>query len=102
MVLPRGQGVEIIFYNKVPCATWSEWSGCSVECGTGSRSRKRGNDTEEINCWAGLCPGIGFWSEWSGIENNCELTCGGSKIRKRHCINGIPREGGCQVFNLFS
>jgi len=67
-----------------------------VECGTGYRERTRGNDTEQINCWAGLCAGIGFWSEWSAVENNCELTCGGSKIRKRHCINGVPREGGCQ------
>ncbi|CBY33380.1 unnamed protein product [Oikopleura dioica] len=80
---------------------WGEWtaySPCSesAECGQGHRERVRGEDVETINCYAGLCSDVGAWTEWAITENNCEITCGGYKLRERQCINGIPEQGGCQ------
>lgn len=56
---------------KDACEQWSEWSGCSSDCGWGSKSRHRGDNIENMNCWSGICADVGFWSNWSQFVEPC-------------------------------
>merc|ERR1712176_843504 len=77
------------------CLQWSEWSGCSSDCGWGTKSRSRGEDREELECWSGVCSNVGVWSNWGQFVEPCPKVCGGYQLRKRHCLNGITGRGGC-------
>jgi len=50
---------------------WSEWSGCSLHCGTGSRTRTRNCSTETIQRIA--------------TEN-----CTGDRVQPENCYNACP------------
>jgi len=88
---------------------WSEWSGCSRSCGTGSRSQTRNCDNPApVNggqtcqgdyratesCNTHFCPvdgGFGPWTVWG----SCSATCGGgSNSRTRQCDSPAPAHGG--------
>ncbi|ESO86119.1 hypothetical protein LOTGIDRAFT_148194, partial [Lottia gigantea] len=77
-------------------SNWSDWTGCSVTCGTGQKQRTRkclnskdskdckGNDKQTEICSLTDCPGWSKWSDWTG----CSVTCGtGQKQRTRKCLN---------------
>jgi len=86
---------------------WSNWSDCSVSCGSGSHFRSREcernsnatidlesyecqGEIEEIKvCEMGGCPFYLRWSEWSP----CSATCGESnRARVRECKNSFNGE----------
>ncbi|XP_035688793.1 SCO-spondin-like [Branchiostoma floridae] len=100
----------------VPCpvdggwSSWGPWSGCSVTCGTGTRSRDRictnpapsnggancvGEPREIEQCDIGTpCQVDGSWSNWSPWSS-CSVTCGGgTQTRTRTCTNPAPSNGG--------
>ncbi|XP_011301281.1 semaphorin-5A isoform X2 [Fopius arisanus] len=78
---------------------WTDWSECSVFCGTGVKSRSR-------ECLKGSCQGPTFmrescempscdslrgwdaWSKWSACDS------AGQQSRRRVCVD--PSNGGCQ------
>jgi hypothetical protein len=83
--------------NDFPCPQdcvldeWSEWSGCSKDCGGGIKARSRVQEveaknggtcdkTEEaVSCNDGACDAdcnLGFWTEWS----DCSRACGGGVV----------------------
>lgn len=88
---------------------WGPWGGCSVTCGAGRQSRRRGCDApppqcggncgggpekEERICNGGspICPVGGAWGPWSQWEP-CGATCrgaGSSRSRKRKCDSPAP------------
>jgi len=89
---------------------WSEWTPCSLTCGSGFAERERscnspvasngGKDcedeelTETKTCKVVDCPIDGKWSDWSDYET-CPKTCGGSsQKRTRKCNNPAPAHGG--------
>ncbi|KAI8492290.1 hypothetical protein Bbelb_301870 [Branchiostoma belcheri] len=104
----------------VPCSVdggwsnWGPWSGCSVTCGVGTRSRDRicnnpppsnggadcegqARDTEQCNTGV-ICPVDGVWSNW-GPWSGCSVTCGfGTETRTRTCTNPAPANGGADCF----
>ncbi|KAI1707981.1 thrombospondin type 1 domain-containing protein [Ditylenchus destructor] len=100
-----GPSIEQTFCNEHPCdpgtstssgqwSGWSEWSGCSVSCGTGVKRRTR-------HCQSGNCPGLfresaicndgpcsvsdASWGGW-GYWSQCSESCGnGIRRRVRKC-----------------
>ncbi|XP_062577890.1 semaphorin-5A-like, partial [Saccostrea cucullata] len=88
---------------------WNSWGGCSVTCGSGTRTRIRscdnpsprfggqpcsGESSESSLCNTHNCPVHGMWSGWS-IWGSCSITCGGGQMsRSRNCDNPPPMYGG--------
>ncbi|XP_033728342.1 hemicentin-1-like isoform X2 [Pecten maximus] len=90
-------------------SAWSNWSSCSVSCGTGHRTRTRvcdnptpqhgghschGHNWDTEACTSSNCTiqgGWGVWSNWS----SCSVSCGtGHRTRTRVCDNPTPQYGG--------
>ncbi|XP_072121928.1 thrombospondin-2-like [Mobula birostris] len=91
---------------------WSEWTECSVSCGTGTQQRGRSCDPTSSRCEG---PSIqtkscqpaecdkrirqdGGWSHWSPWSP-CSVSCGdGITTRIRLCNSPVPQLGGqdCQ------
>ena len=73
--------------------TWSDWSSCSVTCGSGDQTRSRtcdqncasvssGDLVESQSCNDAGCPAFSTWSDWY----SCSVTCGyGDQTRSRTC-----------------
>jgi len=95
-----------------PCPThcawkpWSEWSTCSVTCGSGTSSRTRvkkqseanggdvceGSNVEEVPCSEDLCPIDCEWGLWSHWE--CSSSCGNGTSRRNRTLITEPQNGG--------
>ncbi|WAR23497.1 SSPO-like protein [Mya arenaria] len=112
----EGEAEEVMTCNEHTCAVdgvwqaWSNWTECTLTCGTGSKHRNRvcdgpylgGNDcdgpVEEVkDCNTHLCPMDGVFSEWSEWSE-CSHSCGrGNTFRNRTCYGpyngGAPCEG---------
>ncbi|XP_057304151.1 uncharacterized protein LOC130641387 isoform X2 [Hydractinia symbiolongicarpus] len=121
-----GEATKIQSCNEVPCAVhgnwagWTQWSSCSVTCGTGVIERIRNcsnpapsengrlcstgvNGSEALTmketsaCNMPACPvspstaaAIAQWSEWSV----CSVTCGnGQKMRERDACPRFETQG---------
>ncbi|VDD96513.1 unnamed protein product, partial [Enterobius vermicularis] len=119
----HGNVIDAGACNEQPCDKaiwnqWSEWSGCSVTCGEGRRSRHRkcnamfvflcdGPSLEEDSCTKGPCPSNAIslqdvnsqldlpqWSEWSKWSKCSCFTM--NKFRRRYCeIRDPSIQGFC-------
>lgn len=94
---------------------WSNYSSCTVSCGTGTKTRNRsctnprpqhgGNDcrgssTQTERCFLRNCPINGNYSEWTQFSS-CSLTCGGGeRFRTRTCTNPRAQYGGLNCSGL--
>ncbi|XP_063687572.1 uncharacterized protein LOC134820861 isoform X3 [Bolinopsis microptera] len=96
----------------IPCRSewsdWTQWNGCSADCGGGYQSRNRvcitqgnngtctapGSGTEVRNCNTKPCSVNGQWSDYSAWSD-CSVTCGdGVRTRTKTCDNPAPAAGG--------
>ncbi|CAG5122853.1 unnamed protein product, partial [Candidula unifasciata] len=105
--------------NEQPCpidgyySEWSEWSPCTLSCGSGSQQRHRtctpplfgGTDCQGPAsavqaCNTHHCPVDGFWLNWSPWSA-CNVTCGGGHQRRtRTCQE--PQYGGLPCVGVSS
>ncbi|GMT33162.1 hypothetical protein PFISCL1PPCAC_24459, partial [Pristionchus fissidentatus] len=79
-----------------PCfrySEWSDWNGCSKECGVGFSLRRRtcvlgscpGPFSESMRCEGTNCEIPSIWGDW-GSWSECSSSCGvGTKSRERVC-----------------
>lgn len=95
---------------------WSQWTDCSVTCGSGSKQRSRicdtpypayggrncsGNYQEQSICKDRYCPVNGGFSNW-GSWSICSKSCGGGLAhRHRVCDNPFPEYGGLNCTGTF-
>ncbi|CAF0913672.1 unnamed protein product [Adineta ricciae] len=122
--LPLGGGLMCIGATRLeetcdlnrPCpidgewSTWSNYSACSVTCGTGVYTRVRecnnptpnyggdqciGSPIETAYCQSNVsCPVDGAWTQWTDWSS-CSLNCsGGTQTRTRNCTNPSPANNG--------
>ena len=120
-----GLSMEIKNCSEKPCpinggySTWTEFSLCTVSCGSGTRQRTRncsnpkpiyggqncshlGPNIEIQICSTNLCPIHGGYSDWSNYSD-CTKSCGnGSQVRTRNCSNPEPKHGGRDCLSLGS
>ena len=120
-----GLSMEVKNCSEKPCpinggySTWTEFSLCTVSCGSGKRQRTRncsnpkpiyggqncshlGPNIEVEICSTNLCPIHGGYSDWSNYSD-CTKSCGnGSQIRTRKCSNPEPKYGGRNCLSLGS
>lgn len=118
-----GLGFEVKECNTQPCpinggySKWTEFSQCTVSCGSGTRQRNRscsnpqprhggkkcshlGSSIEIEICNTNLCPIDGGFSEWT-IFSKCTKSCGnGTQQRTRNCSNPEPKHGGRECSSL--
>ncbi|KAG5680582.1 hypothetical protein PVAND_010079 [Polypedilum vanderplanki] len=114
--------IQKVFYVTVEVpirfTPWSEWSECTVSCGTGQQYRSRvcilldgtpsynctGDNVQVRKCNDIKCPINGGWSSWSKWSV-CPI-CYDEKIKKpfqkrsRKCDSPIPAFGGLQCDGL--
>uniref|UniRef100_A0A914WFD1 Uncharacterized protein n=1 Tax=Plectus sambesii TaxID=2011161 RepID=A0A914WFD1_9BILA len=96
---PPGSAPAFGNYGSESYTEWSDWSPCSVSCGSGQNQRTRkcingyackGQVIEYKPCNKGLCSQWNNWTEW----NACSVTCGaGVRKRSRFCNTYYGCEG---------
>jgi semaphorin 5 len=77
--------------------SWSEWSKCSRECGSGYQVRIRSNGLSVVERPCNTRPCTGSWSCWSEWSVGCDHR--GKKTRTRECDAGkfpLSSEVVCQ------
>jgi len=97
--------------NWFPCLVenewgeWGEWATCSASCELGKTWRakpctagpcmERTDQTapKQIkDCFEAYCNHWSEWLDWSGCNKQCN---GGTRSRKRYCVNGMAGLQGC-------
>lgn len=84
---------------------WAEWSECSASCELGRKFRSRICESgpcltrddqtapKQIkDCFDKYCNWWSEWLDWTGCNKECN---GGTRTRKRQCVNGMAGLQGC-------
>jgi len=104
-------GVEPCFApSEVDCklGEWSDWTDCTVTCGTGYRSKQIKNYTKSRQdgasckgsmakaeaCTMPACPAVDcVWDDWTPY-GSCTASCGGGRMTRTRAIKDHPLNGG--------